>query len=198
MFTGIIQEIGKVVNFSNGDLEISTALDLSDCKIGSSICCNGVCLTAKEINFINQNYYFKANVGEETIFRSNFSENLFNKSIPINLEKSLKMGDEISGHYVYGHVDCVTKIKKINRLDNSWEFVFDKNFKEHNSLIVEKGSISINGISLTIAKIAPNQFIVSIIQHTFDNTNLKFAKQNDFVNIEFDYLARYILNKHDK
>ena len=85
MFTGIIQEKGKVVNFSRGILEISTNLDLSDCKIGSSICCNGVCLTATEIHIINNSYQFKTNVGEETMLRTTFSENLFNKIKPINL-----------------------------------------------------------------------------------------------------------------
>ena len=105
MFTGIIQEKGKVIDFSRGILEISTNLDLSDCKLGSSICCNGVCLTATEINFISNSYQFKTNVGEETMLRTTFSENLFNKIKPINLEKSLKIGDEISGHFVYGHVE---------------------------------------------------------------------------------------------
>ena len=91
MFTGIIQEKGKVVSFSHGILEISTNLDLSDCKIGSSICCNGVCLTATEINYINNLYQFKTNVGEETMLRTTFSENLYNKIQPINLEKSLRI-----------------------------------------------------------------------------------------------------------
>ena len=128
MFTGIIQEKGKVVNFSKGILEISTNLDLSDCKIGSSICCNGVCLTATEIQLINNLYQFKTNVGEETMLRTTFSENLFNKIKPINLEKSLKIGDEISGHFVYGHVDRTTKLLKVSKLNNSWDF-FSRTFK---------------------------------------------------------------------
>ena len=122
MFTGIIQEKGKVVNFSRGILEISSNLDLSDCKIGSSICCNGVCLTATEIHLINNLYQFKTNVGEETMLRTTFSENSFNKITPINLEKSLKIGDEISGHFVYGHVDRTTKLLKVSKLNNSWDF----------------------------------------------------------------------------
>ena len=128
MFTGIIQEKGKVVNFSKGILEISTNLDLSDCKIGSSICCNGVCLTATEIQLINNFYQFKTNVGEETMLRTTFSENSFNKIKPINLEKSLKIGDEISGHFVYGHVDRTTKLLKVSKLNNSWDF-FSRTFK---------------------------------------------------------------------
>ena len=191
MFTGIIQNLGNIVNFKNGELEISTSLDLSDCKIGSSICCNGVCLTATEINFREDQYTFKVNVGEETQDRTNFSNQEFNKLAKINIEKSLKIGDEISGHFVYGHIDRTTNITNINKLDNSWEFYF-KNFKNKDkNFIVEKASIAINGISLTIAKVDNNNFSISVIPHTFENTNLKYLKEQELVNIEFDYLARF-------
>ena len=191
MFTGIVQNLADVISFKNGELEISTSLDLSDCKIGSSICCNGVCLTATEINFREDQYTFKVNVGEETQDRTNFSNQEFNKLAKINIEKSLKIGDEISGHFVYGHIDRTTNITNINKLDNSWEFYF-KNFKNKDkNFIVEKASIAINGISLTIAKVDNNNFSISVIPHTFDNTNLKYLKEQDLVNIEFDYLARF-------
>ena len=195
MFTGIIQEKGKVIDFSRGILEISTNLDLSDCKLGSSICCNGVCLTATEINFINNSYQFKTNVGEETMLRTTFSENLFNKIKPINLEKSLKIGDEISGHFVYGHVDRTTKLLKISKLNNSWEFFFENFQNKDNNYIVEKASIAINGISLTIANVTNEYFSISVIPHTFDNTNLSDLQESDIVNIEFDYLARFAERK---
>ena len=191
MFTGIIQNLGRVISFTNGELEISTSLDLSDCKIGSSICCNGVCLTVTEINFRENQYTFKVNVGEETQKRTNFSNQEFNKLVKINIEKSLKIGDEVSGHFVYGHIDRTTNITNINQLDNSWEFYF-QNFKNKDkNFIVEKGSVAINGISLTIAKVDNNNFSISVIPHTFDNTNLKYLKLQDLVNIEFDYLARF-------
>ena len=195
MFTGIIQEKGKVIDFSKGILEISTNLDLSDCKLGSSICCNGVCLTATEINFINNSYQFKTNVGEETMLRTTFSENLFNKIKPINLEKSLKIGDEISGHFVYGHIDRTTKLLKISKLNNSWEFFFENFQNKDNNYIVEKASIAINGISLTIANVTNEYFSISVIPHTFDNTNLSDLQEFDIVNIEFDYLARFAERK---
>tara|TARA_B100001109_G_scaffold253499_1_gene251344 strand:- start:626 stop:1213 length:588 start_codon:yes stop_codon:yes gene_type:complete len=195
MFTGIIQEKGKVIDFSRGILEISTNLDLSDCKLGSSICCNGVCLTATEINFISNSYQFKTNVGEETMLRTTFSENLFNKIKPINLEKSLKIGDEISGHFVYGHVDRTTKLLKISKLNNSWEFLFENFQNKDNNYIVEKASIAINGISLTIANVTNEYFSISVIPHTFDNTNLSDLQEYDIVNIEFDYLARFAERK---
>ena len=188
MFTGIIQNIGSVISYTNGELEISTTLDLSDCKIGSSICCNGVCLTATKIIYKDDQYIFKVNVGEETYERTNFSNEELAK---INIEKSLKIGDEISGHFVYGHVDCTTNITNIKKLNNSWEFFF-QNFKNKDkNFIVDKGSIAINGISLTIAKQDNSNFSISVIPHTFDNTNLQYLKVQDLVNIEFDYLARF-------
>ena len=198
MFTGIIQEKGKVVNFSKGILEISTNLDLSDCKIGSSICCNGVCLTATDIQLINDLYHFKTNVGEETMFRTTFSENLFNKIKPINLEKSLKIGDEISGHFVYGHVARTTKLLRVSKLNNSWDFFFENFQNKDKNYIVEKASIAVNGISLTIANVTNEYFSISVIPHTFDNTNLSDLQDYDVVNIEFDYLARFILNNEKR
>ena len=196
MFTGIVQGLAKVEDLSNGVIKLSTNLNLSDCKIGSSLLCNGVCLTITNIINIDEKFIIQANIGEETTLRSNLSSNMINNQI--NLEKSLKLGDEISGHFVYGHVDTITKIIDIKNLDNSWEFKFTNKFKEKSFFIVEKGSISINGISLTIANINSDYFTISIIPHTYLNTNLQFAKINDLVNIEFDYLARFIFNQYDK
>ena len=197
MFTGIIQGLGKIKEFSSGKLIISTNLNLRDCKIGSSISCNGVCLTAIDIQAEKEKFYFTVNLGEETISRSNFKGKKFTLNT-INLEKSLKLGDEIAGHLVYGHIDLVTNIIQIKKLKNSWEFIFKKNFKDHSKFIVEKGSITINGISLTIAKVQENSFTVSVVPHTFFNTNFQYSKKNDLVNLEFDYLTRYIFNKNEK
>ena len=191
MFTGIIQNLGEINNFSNCELEIQTRLDLSDCKKGSSISCDGVCLTVTDINFNNNLYFFTVNIGEETKSRTNYVADRIYKSRKINLEKSLKIGDEISGHLVYGHVDCTTSINKINKLNNSWEFIFNNFSQKDRIFIVEKASIAINGISLTIAKSNKDIFSISIIPHTFENTNLQYLKENDIVNIEFDYLARF-------
>ena len=194
MFTGIIQSFGSIENFNKktNDFSIKTKLDLSNCKVGSSICCDGVCLTAKTINKLNDNFIFTVNVGEETCRRSNLIQ--WKKYRKINLEKSLKMGDEISGHFVYGHVDCVTKILNIYELGSSWEFFFQKDNSNKNMerSIVQKGSIAVNGISLTVAIVSSDSFSISIIPHTYENTNLNSAKEDDLVNIEFDALARYI------
>ena len=191
MFTGIIQNLGRVTSYTKGELQISTSLDLGDCKIGSSICCNGVCLTVTDVNIRDDQYIFKVNVGEETQKRTNFSNEQFNELVKINIEKSLKIGDEISGHFVYGHVDCTTNITNIKKLKNSWEFIFQNFNNKNKNFIVEKGSIAINGISLTIANQDNNNFSISVIPHTFNNTNLKYLKVQDLVNIEFDYLARF-------
>ena len=196
MFSGIIQGIGSVHATNNNEYKIKTQLDLSECKIGSSICCNGVCLTATSIVKKDEYFFLTVNISEETILRTNFRFLKINFD-KINLEKSLKTGDEIGGHFVYGHVDFVCKILEIKNLKNSWEFKFEKKFYENNNFIVEKGSISINGISLTIANVDKDSFIISIVPYTFQNTNLQFSKEGDLVNIEFDYLARFILKKND-
>ena len=194
MFTGIIQDLGTINTMQEGLYKISTNLDLSKCKEGSSISCNGVCLTAKNITQKdNKSFSFEVNIGEESLKRTNLANSIF-KNEKINLEKSLQIGDEISGHFVYGHVDTTTTVREILELENSWEYHFDKNFNKNNKFIVEKGSISINGISLTVAKVESNTFMISVIDHTFNQTNLKFLNKSDQVNIEFDYLARFILN----
>ena len=196
MFTGIIQDIGSISYSQNGIYIVKTNLDLSDCKEGSSISCNGVCLTANNINKYNNNYNFNVNIGEETLNRTNLG-NVIKNNQKINIEKSLKIGDEIGGHFVYGHVDTVTSIINIERLENSWEYYFSQNFVNNNRFIVEKASISINGISLTIAKVTKDSFVISVINHTYNNTNLKYLTVDDKANIEFDYLARFISNNEN-
>ncbi len=194
MFTGIIQELGTISLKKEGVYNVETNLDLSDCKEGSSVSCNGVCLTAKNIIKNKNNHYnFDVNIGEETLLRTNLSQNM-SKDKKINIEKSLKIGDEIGGHFVYGHIDCTTSVKDIIQLNNSWEFYFEKNFHKNNKFISEKASISINGISLTIANVLENTFVISVIDHTYTHTNLQYSKINDQVNIEFDYLARFGFN----
>tara|TARA_B100001971_G_scaffold121319_1_gene111735 strand:- start:18 stop:611 length:594 start_codon:yes stop_codon:yes gene_type:complete len=194
MFSGIIQGIGFIDNLQSNNTFIRTSLDLSDCKIGSSISCNGVCLTATSVEKLeNNDFIFSVNISEETRNRSNFFYNNLNQKI--NIEKSIKAGDEISGHFVYGHIDCITKISKIHKLDLSWNFEFQKDNtnKDMERFIVQKGSIAINGISLTVANVSSDNFSISIVPHTYENTNLNSVKENDLVNIEFDALARYVL-----
>ena len=198
MFTGIIQGQATIANKvkDSNTYFIKTNLDLSNCKTGSSICCDGICLTITSIYCENSAYFFNVNIGEETIKRT--TAQYWNNNSKINLEKSLKVGDEISGHFVYGHVDTVVQLLKIEKLSASWNFYFSfSSLSNYNKYIVEKGSIAINGISLTIANIKEDVFDVSIIPHTFNNTNFSGLKVGDSVNIEFDSLARYIHSKDD-
>ena len=196
MFTGIIQSFGFIDNIDRDTnvYTLKTKLDLNDCKVGSSISCDGVCLTITNIS----DYSFAVNIGEETINRSNISRwNIYTK---INLEKSLKVGDEISGHFVYGHVDTTIELKKIIKIQNSWEYEFSLFSLSANvdvkKFLAEKGSVAINGISLTVANIYEKSFNISVIPYTLKNTNLSILKEKDIVNIEFDPLARYLVGRY--
>ena len=194
MFTGIVQDLGSIKLIKGGLYKVNTNLDLSECKEGSSISCNGVCLTAKNIKTNqNQNSTYEVNIGEETLKRTNLGNNILTNKL-INIEKSLKIGDEIGGHFVYGHVDVITSLKKIEKLNNSWEYNFEKNFDLNNRFIKEKASISINGISLTISKITKKGFQIWVIPHTFKLTNLSKLKKGNLVNIEIDILSKYVKN----
>ena len=155
-------------------------------NIGSSISCNGVCLTlSKQVN--KTSYFY---LSKETLDRSNFKYLKINQSI--NLEKSLIYGKELSGHYVQGHVDTTGIIKNIKKIAKSWvvKISIPKKYKK---FLVEKASISINGVSLTIGKVENNIFFIYIIPHTLKLTNLINLKQSNVVNIEFDLFNKYLI-----
>ena len=189
MFNGIVKNTGliKKINRNKRSMIISVQSNLKVNKIaiGSSISCNGVCLTL--ISKINR--LLKFYLSQETINRSNFSK--IKVGNIINLEKSLKFGDEISGHYTQGHVDTVGKILNIKVIDKSWILKIKTPYN-YNKFIVEKASIHINGVSLTIYKKKNKYFEINIIPHTLKLTNLKNLKKNDLVNIEFDIFVKYI------
>ena len=189
MFNGIIYNQGKLVSLTKKknyfDITIISKLKVSKREIGSSISCNGVCLTLVSIKK-NKLYFF---LSKETLNKSNF--NKIKIGDLINLEKSLSFGDKVSGHYVQGHVDTTGIIKKLDIIGKSWLLKININRKYINYLI-EKGSISINGVSLTINKIMKNNFEILIIPHTLKNTNLIYLKSGDLVNIELDILSKYI------
>ena len=153
--------------------------------IGTSISCNGVCLTLTS----KKNKLLDFYLSQETIKRSNFSK--IKVGNIINMEKSLKYGDEISGHYTQGHVDTVGKILNIKNIDKTWLIKISIP-NEFNKYIVEKASIHINGVSLTISKKKKKYFEINIIPHTLKLTNLKYLKAKDLVNIEFDIFGKYL------
>ena len=189
MFNGIIFNQGKVHKISKRkkgiNLFVKSNLSLKLKDLGISISCDGVCLTliSKKNNILE--FY----LSNETLNRSKFKKIV--KGDNINLELPLKKGQNISGHICQGHVDYVSKVKKIKLIDKSYKMKFSANSKQKKSLI-EKASILINGVSLTISKITKNGFEVWIIPHTYKLTNLSKLKTNSLVNIEIDILSKYV------
>ena len=189
MFTGIIRHTGKInkiyKNNNNCIIEILSKIKFSKSEIGSSISCSGACLTLEKYKGNLSKFY----ISKETLNRTNFKSS--NKGDLINLEKSLKYGDRVSGHFVQGHIDTTSTIKKIVFVGKSW-FINLKLKKKYKKYLIQKGSITINGVSLTISKILKYGFQIVIIPHTLKLTNLMYLKENDVVNIEFDVLSKYI------
>ena len=191
MFNGIIFNKGvikKILKRPKGiNIFIKSNIKLSKKDIGISVACDGVCLTLITIKNKVMEFY----LSNETINRSKFKFLKINEQI--NLELPLKYGQKISGHICQGHVDTVGKIKNIKKIDKSYLFDFEIPAKERKS-IIEKASICINGISLTISKVTKKGFQIWIIPHTFKLTNLSKLNQNDLVNIEIDILSKYVKN----
>ena len=189
MFTGIIKNTGiikKIIcNKEEMQIGIKSSLKLSKKDLGSSINCSGVCLTLE--NIYKGLYFFY--LSRETLKISNFKNIKLNHII--NLEKSLKLGNEISGHFVQGHVDATSKLKKKYIYGKSWYLYFSIN-KSFKKFLNYKSPVAINGVSLTIAKVFANNFLIVAIPHTLKLTNLKNIKKNDIVNIEIDIIAKYI------
>jgi len=189
MFNGIIKNTGTIKHIKKSKnsllLSIHSNLKLKKNSLGESISCDGVCLTLTSKQNKDLTFY----LSNETIKRSNFSKIKIGKII--NMEKSLKYGDNISGHYTQGHVDTVGKILNIKIVDKTW-IIQIKIPKQFNKYIVEKASININGVSLTISKKKNKYFEINIIPHTLKLTNLKNLKVKDLVNIEFDIFGKYI------
>ena len=188
MFTGIIQSIGKLKKEKN--ILIIETLDQSfDIHIGDSIAVDGICLTVKEIS----NSQFKVDVSEETLNKTTLGEKSSINQI-VNLEPALRISDRLGGHIVSGHIDGLGKVENIEKLEKSWLLSIKWQNKKFSKYIVDKGSICVNGISLTIAKSEKQGeiFKIAIIPHTWDNTNLKNLKIGDSVNLEADALIKYV------
>ena len=189
MFNGIIFNISKVYKIlkrKNGvNLFLKSNIKISKKNVGISISCDGVCLTLISC----KKNIFEFYLSDETLRRTKFKK--IKKGEIVNLEPPLKNGQDISGHICQGHVDYVAKVKKIKLIDKSYLVEFSVNSSQKNNLI-EKASILINGVSLTISKITKNGFEVWIIPHTYKLTNLSNLKENSLVNIEIDILSKYV------
>ena len=202
MFSGIISALGIVKSITYNDIysvdiEI-TKINLEDfekpenlIKIGCSIACSGVCLTLTK----KKDTILTFDVSKETMNKTNLSN--WKIGDLVNLERVLKVGDEIGGHFVTGHVDTVLELQKIRDEDGS-KILSIKLNKEISPYIASKGSITIEGISLTVNEVKDQYFNVNIIPFTWENTNLKDIVVNDFVNIEIDLLSRYLINYQRK
>ena len=184
MFTGLIEKISKVENLTLNSLgaKISFLADFENVKIGDSIAINGVCLTITSIN----NNLFSADIMKETLNLTNLK--YLKQGDEINLERAMKLSDRLDGHIVSGHIDTTATVKNIIQDGFSKRITFNCD----TDLIIKKGSIAINGVSLTVSNIDNSSFEVSLIPETIRNTNLKNLKIGDMVNIEYDLFAKYI------
>ena len=190
MFNGIIfnqGQIKKLINKKKGCiLFLKSNLKLSKKDLGVSISCDGVCLTLVSL----QNNLLEFYLSKETIARSKFKKVKLNDYI--NLELPLKYGQKISGHICQGHVDTTAKVMNINIVEKTWVIKLRLLNNSLNKSLIDKASISINGVSLTISKVHKNYFEINVIPHTLKLTNLKNLKQNDIVNVEIDIFSKYI------
>lgn len=185
MFTGIIEEVGTFGGLSGGKIVINCQKVLEDVKIGDSIAVNGICLTVT--NFDGNS--FRADVMPETIRRTSL-DNLKTGDI-VNLERALRLGDRLGGHIVSGHIDGVGKIKSMKTEGNAI-IVTVETQKDLLRQIAAKGSVALDGMSLTVVEVGNTEFSVSLIPHTREVTNFKTKKINSPVNIETDVLAKYV------
>jgi riboflavin synthase len=204
MFTGIIENLGKIEEVKktptanktsktrpddkNGHhTEITISLEkFRKLKVGDSIAINGVCLTVAQLNRNLATFQ----IIDETIKKTCFS--YIKKGDKVNIERSLKAGDRLEGHFVLGHVDCIGKITEMQKNSKGSRIIIEITDQSILHLVAQKGSITIDGISLTVVKTVKNKIEIALIPHTLENTTLGIKREGDFVNVEVDILARYI------
>ncbi len=195
MFTGIITHLGKIESLETNEkkdliLQVSTSDNVErNLEIGCSIACSGICLTLIQKKKENDRHIFSFQASKETLDKTNMS--LWQVGSIINLEFALRMGDELGGHLVSGHVDGTAQITEITQIKESHRFGF-KSEANLMRYIAPKGSITINGVSLTVNEVSSEYFNVNLISHTINNTAFQTSKVGDVVNIEIDMLARYL------
>jgi len=188
MFTGIIEELGviKQLNKRLDNLEIIIEADFTpELKIDQSIAHNGICLTVVDINKTD----YTVTAIKETLNKTNLNSIIIGDTV--NLERAMKLGERLDGHIVQGHVDQTAICTNIENTSGSWLFTFEYTTKENN-ITIEKGSITINGVSLTVVNSKRNVFSVAIIPYTYENTNFKNLKIGSVVNLEFDVVGKYV------
>jgi|TARA_Y100000385_G_scaffold147618_1_gene153187 riboflavin synthase len=187
MFTGIVEELAKIIDIkkSRNNLDITLCCEItSELKIDQSVSHNGICLTVVDIN----NKFYTVTAIEETMNKTTI--NGWRVGDVINLERAMKIGDRLDGHMIQGHIDQVGKCIAVEEKNGSWEFIIE--YHKSDNITVEKGSIAVNGVSLTVVDSKPNQFKVAIIPYTYKHTCFKNLKKEDNVNLEFDILGKYL------
>ncbi|MFK7839205.1 MAG: riboflavin synthase [Bdellovibrionales bacterium] len=189
MFTGLIQDIGIINSIEkNGDWKIlieTNLMNLNSVEIGASIACDGVCLTAVE----KGPSWFVVDVSHESLDKTKIQ--YWETGARVNLERSLRLGDELGGHIVSGHVDCLAEVIGLEEDHDSWRFKV-KVPQSFSKFIASKGSVALDGISLTVNEVEDDVFGVNIIPHTWEYTTLSNRKVGDKLNLEIDMLARYV------
>lgn len=190
MFTGMIETTGQVNRIARSEnyrrLTISSELPTSELQMGESISCDGVCLTVVHLGMSD----FSVDLSQESAARSIASD--YQVGSTINLERSLKLGDRLGGHQVSGHIDDVGRVREVKKVGKSLEMTFSFD-KKYDALVIEKGSIAINGVSLTVNEVEPGSLSINLIPHSADNTTLGSLKTGDHVNLEFDLVGKYIV-----
>lgn len=188
MFTGIIEDLGVVTNLEqdHDNLHITIKSTISsELKVDQSVSHNGVCLT---VTSLNEDLY-EVTAIRETLNKTNLGK--LNINDKVNLERAMKLGERLDGHIVQGHVDQTAVCKSIEQQNGSWLFTFEYD-PSLNNITIEKGSITVNGVSLTVVNSKKNKFSVAIIPYTYEHTTFKLLKENSMVNLEFDVLGKYI------
>ena len=196
MFTGIITDVGeiaKIEKIQDTQAKIFCAYDFSEIELGSSICCDGVCLTVTDCGKEEAKNWFSVDISSETISKTIIGDTDFGwkPGRKVNLERSLKLGDELGGHIVTGHIDGTGSIENILDVEGSTQVTFQTN-TDLAKFIAKKGSITLNGTSLTVNQVADSSFDINFIPHTKDNTTWQRMRVGEKVNIEIDILARYV------
>tara|TARA_B100000700_G_scaffold289235_1_gene346402 strand:- start:221 stop:808 length:588 start_codon:yes stop_codon:yes gene_type:complete len=188
MFTGIVEEVGKIRKLvkesTNLHIEIEAKMT-PELKIDQSVSHNGVCLTVVSI----KDHQYTVTAIQETLNKTNLNGLVEGDSV--NLERGMKLGDRLDGHIVQGHVDQTAKCTDVQDIDGSWQFTFEYD-PSLNNITIEKGSITINGVSLTVVNSGRNSFSVAIIPYTFENTTFKQIEKGSTVNLEFDVIGKYV------
>lgn len=188
MFTGIIETLGIIKeiirDYDNLDITVSSSIT-NELKIDQSVAHNGVCLT---VVAINEEQYAVTAI-KETIIKTNISD--WKVGDLLNLERAMKLGDRLDGHIVQGHVDQIGICKSVEEANGSWYFTFEYDSKLNN-ITIEKGSITVNGVSLTVVNSKENEFSVAIIPYTYEHTNFKNIKIGTKINLEFDVVGKYV------